>query len=74
MKVAVIGTGKQFIKRVSALNFKEDRLVGISYFTKHNYNLKRLYPNQKGDEPYLTWYCRPNMNPELIEERLISNF
>ena len=41
MKVAVIGTGKQFIKRVSALNFKEDRLVGISYFTKHNYNLKR---------------------------------
>ena len=52
MKVAVIGTGKQFIKRVSALNFKEDRLVGISYFTKHNYNLKRfdtatIYKNWK---------------------------
>ncbi len=23
----------------------------------------------EGDETHLTWYCRPNMNPELIEER-----
>ena len=28
---------------------------------------------QTGDEKYLTWYCRPNMNPELIEERENTN-
>jgi len=28
---------------------------------------------QKGDEKYLTWYCRPNRNPELIEEQAKKN-
>ena len=23
----------------------------------------------EGDEKYLTWYCRPNMNPEMIKEK-----
>jgi hypothetical protein len=40
--------------------------VGDEKYGKGNFFIDRF---QKGDEKYLTWYCRPNMNPELIEER-----
>jgi hypothetical protein len=40
--------------------------VGDDKYGKGNFFIDRF---QKGDEKYLTWYCRPNMNPELIEER-----
>ena len=42
------------------------RKVGDGKYGKGNFFIDRF---QKGDEKYLTWYCRPNMNPELIEER-----
>ena len=40
--------------------------VGEEKYGRGNFFIDRF---QKGDEQYLTWYCRPNMNPELIEER-----
>jgi hypothetical protein len=40
--------------------------VGEEKYGRGNFFIDRF---QKGDEKYLTWYCRPNMNPELIEER-----
>ena len=40
--------------------------VGEEKYGRGNFFIDRF---QKGDEEYLTWYCRPNMNPELIQER-----
>jgi hypothetical protein len=40
--------------------------VGEKKYGRGNFFIDRF---QEGDEKYLTWYCRPNMNPELIKER-----
>ena len=40
--------------------------VGEEKYGRGNFFIDRF---QKGDEKYLTWYCRPNRNPELIEEQ-----
>ena len=40
--------------------------VGEEKYGRGNFFIDRF---QKGDEQYVKWYCRPNMNPELIEER-----
>ena len=40
--------------------------VGEKKYGRGNFFIDRF---QEGDKKYLTWYCRPNMNPELIKER-----
>tara|TARA_B100000586_G_C19948365_1_gene358542 strand:- start:190 stop:504 length:315 start_codon:yes stop_codon:yes gene_type:complete len=40
--------------------------VGEKKYGRGNFFVDRF---PEGDEKYLTWYCRPNMNPELIKER-----
>ena len=40
--------------------------VGEKKYGRGNFFIDRF---QKSDEEYLTWYCRPNRNPELIEEQ-----
>ena len=40
--------------------------VGEEKYGRGNFFIDRF---QKSDEKYLTWYCRPNRNPELIEEQ-----
>ena len=40
--------------------------IGEEKYGRGNFFIDRF---QKGDEKYLTWYCRPNRNPELIEEQ-----
>jgi hypothetical protein len=44
--------------------------VGEEKYGRGNFFIDRF---QKGDEKYLTWYCRPNRNPELIEEQAKKN-
>jgi hypothetical protein len=45
---------------------KAIQAVGEEKYGKGNFFIDRF---QSGKEKYLTWYCRPNMNPKLIEER-----
>ena len=45
---------------------KAIQAVGEEKFGRGNFFIDRF---QSGEEMHLTWYCRPNMNPELIEER-----
>jgi len=52
--------------KISRIMKKAIQSVGEEKYGRGNFFIDRF---QKGDEPYLTWYCRPNMNPELIEER-----
>ena len=40
--------------------------VGERKYGRGNFFVDRF---PEGDEKYLTWYCRPNMNPEMIKER-----
>ena len=40
--------------------------IGEEKYGRGNFFIDRF---QKGDEKYLTWYCRPNRNLELIEEQ-----
>ena len=51
---------------ISRTKKKAIQKVGEEKYGRGNFFIDRF---QKGDEKYLTWYCRPNMNPELIEER-----
>ncbi len=44
--------------------------VGEEKYGRGNFFIDRF---QKGDKQYLTWYCRPNRNPELIEEQAKKN-
>jgi len=44
--------------------------VGEEKYGRGNFFIDRF---QKGDGKYLTWYCRPNRNPELIEEQAKKN-
>ena len=44
--------------------------VGEEKYGRGNFFIDRF---QKSDEEYLTWYCRPNRNPELIEEQAKKN-
>ena len=52
--------------KISRVMKKAIQSVGEEKYGRGNFFIDRF---QKGDEPHLTWYCRPNMNPELIEER-----
>ena len=45
---------------------KAIQTVGEEKYGRGNFFIDRF---QSGGEIHLTWYCRPNMNPELIEER-----
>ena len=51
---------------VSRTMKKAIQSVGEKKYGRGNFFIDRF---QEGDEKYLTWYCRPNMNPELIKER-----
>jgi hypothetical protein len=55
------------ISRVMKKTLQE---VGEEKYGRGNFFIDRF---QKGDEKYLTWYCRPNRNPELIEEQAKKN-
>ena len=52
--------------KVGRLMKKAIQRVGEKKYGRGNFFIDRF---QKGDEKYLIWYCRPNMNPELIKER-----
>ena len=52
--------------KVSRTMKKAIQSVGENKYGRGNFFIDRF---QEGDEKYLTWYCRPNMNPELIKER-----
>ena len=52
--------------KISRIMKKAIQSVGEEKYGRGNFFIDRF---QSGEETYLTWYCRPNMNPELIEER-----
>ena len=52
--------------KISRIMKKAIQSVGEEKYGRGNFFIDRF---PRGDEQYLTWYCRPNMNPELIEER-----
>jgi hypothetical protein len=52
--------------KVSRTMKKAIQNVGEKKYGRGNFFIDRF---QEGDEKYLTWYCKPNMNPELIKER-----
>ena len=51
--------------KISRIMKKAIQEVGEEKYGRGNFFIDRF---QSGEEKYLTWYCRPNMNPELIEE------
>ena len=51
--------------KISRIMKKAIQAVGEEKYGRGNFFIDRF---QSGEEKYLTWYCRPNMNPELIEE------
>ena len=52
--------------KISRIMKKAIQTVGEKKYGRGNFFIDRF---PEGDETRLTWYCRPNMNPELIEER-----
>ena len=52
--------------KISRIMKKAIQAVGEGKYGRGNFFIDRF---QSGEEMHLTWYCRPNMNPELIEER-----
>lgn len=52
--------------KVSRTMKKALQNVGEEKYGRGNFFVDRF---PKGDEKYLTWYCRPNMNPEMIKEK-----
>ena len=53
--------------KISRIMKKAIQTVGEEKYGRGNFFIDRF---QSGEETHLTWYCRPNMNPELIKERL----
>ena len=52
--------------KVSRTMKKALQSVGEKKYGRGNFFVDRF---PEGDEKYLTWYCRPNMNPEMIKEK-----
>ncbi len=52
--------------KVSRTMKKALQNVGEGKYGRGNFFVDRF---PEGDEKYLTWYCRPNMNPEMIKEK-----
>ena len=52
--------------KVSRRMKKALQSVGEEKYGRGNFFVDRF---PEGNEKYLTWYCRPNMNPEMIKER-----
>ena len=52
--------------KVSITMKKALQNVGEEKYGRGNFFVDRF---PEGDEKYLTWYCRPNMNPEMIKEK-----
>ena len=52
--------------KISRIMKKAIQTVGEEKYGRGNFFIDRF---QSGEETHLTLYCRPNMNPELIEER-----
>ena len=52
--------------KISRIMKKAIQAVGEEKYGRGNFFIDRF---QSGEEMHLTWYCRPNMNPELIKER-----
>ena len=52
--------------KISRIMKKAIQTVGEEKYGRGNFFIDRF---QSGGEIHLIWYCRPNMNPELIEER-----
>ena len=52
--------------KISRIMKKAIQSVGEEKYGRGNFFIDRF---QSGEETHLTWYCRPNMNPELIKER-----
>ena len=52
--------------KISRIMKKAIQAVGEEKYGRGNFFVDRF---QRDGEIHLTWYCRPNMNPELIEER-----
>ena len=51
--------------KISRIMKKAIQSVGEEIYGRGNFFIDRFPSN---NDKYLTWYCRPNMNPELIEE------
>jgi hypothetical protein len=51
--------------KISRTMKKAIQRVGEKKYGRGNFFIDRF---QEGGEKYLIWYCRPNMNPELIKE------
>jgi len=51
--------------KISRIMKKAIQSVGEEKYGRGNFFIDRF---QSGEETHLTWYCRPNMNPELIEK------
>ena len=52
--------------KISRIMKKAIQSIGEEKYGRGNFLIDRF---QSGEETHLTWYCRSNMNPELIEER-----
>ena len=52
--------------KISRIMKKAIQAVGEEKYGRGNFFIDRF---QSGEEMHLTWYCRPNLNPELIKER-----
>ena len=52
--------------KISRIMKKAIQNVGEEKYGRGNFFIDRF---PEGNEKHLTWYCRPNMNPELIKER-----
>ena len=52
--------------KVSRTMKKALQIVGEEKYGRGNFFVDRF---PEGDEKYLTWYCIPNMNPEMIKEK-----
>ena len=52
--------------KVSRTMKKALQCVGEEKYGRGNFFVDRF---PEGDEKYLTLYCRPNMNPEMIKEK-----
>jgi len=65
---AIIWKDKNVVRdlKISRIMKKAIQTVGEEKYGRGNFFIDRF---PEGNEMHLTWYCRPNMNPELIEER-----
>jgi len=57
--------------KISRIMKKAIKSVGEEKYGRGNFFIDRF---PKGKEKYLTWYCRPNMNLDLIKEKSNNSY